>query len=123
MYCSRGIVTINVLWLFLMMLCVGLQCVIVVFPDQTHFFVYSKACLKQPLKEDQKLFFKTKYRLMQVRSIAECSKRAFCNTFDLHKVICPLFCLVLSGCLSQVLLYMYHFESDTVWTKHNKLVE
>ena len=35
-------------------------------------------------KEDQKLVFKTNYRLMQVKSIAECSKRAFCNTFDLH---------------------------------------
>ena len=29
-------VTINVLWLFLTMPCVGLQCVIVVFPDHTH---------------------------------------------------------------------------------------
>ena len=27
---------------------------------------------------------KTKYRLMQVKSIAECSKGTFCNTFDLH---------------------------------------
>ena len=32
----RCIVTINVLWLFLTMLWVGLQCVIVVFPDHTH---------------------------------------------------------------------------------------
>ena len=36
-------------------------------------------------KEDQKLVFNTEYWLMQVKSIAECSKRAFCNTFDLHK--------------------------------------
>ena len=35
-------------------------------------------------KEDQKLGFKIDYHLMQVKSIAECSKRAFCNTFDLH---------------------------------------
>ena len=33
MYC---IVTINVLWLFLTMPYVGLQCMIVVFPDHTH---------------------------------------------------------------------------------------
>ena len=33
----RCIVTINVLWLFLMVPCVGIQCVIVVFPDHTHF--------------------------------------------------------------------------------------
>ena len=32
----RCIVTINVLWLFLRVLWVGLQCVIVVFPDHTH---------------------------------------------------------------------------------------
>ena len=32
----RCIVTINVLWLFLMALWVGLQYVIVVFPDHTH---------------------------------------------------------------------------------------
>ena len=30
------LVTANVLWLFLMVLWVGLQCVIVVFPDHTH---------------------------------------------------------------------------------------
>ena len=35
-------------------------------------------------KDNQKLVFKTDYGLMQVKSIAECSKRAFCNTFDLH---------------------------------------
>ena len=33
----RCIVTINVLWLFLMVPWVGLQYVIVVFPDHTHF--------------------------------------------------------------------------------------
>ena len=31
-------------------------------------------------------FFKTDYRMMQVKSIAECSQGAFCNTFDLHLV-------------------------------------
>ena len=45
---------------------------------------YSKTCLKGPLKKDHKFVFKTKYYLMQVKSLAECSKRAFCNTFDLH---------------------------------------
>ena len=46
---------------------------------------YSKTCLKWPLKkEDQNLVFMTDYPLMQVKSIAECSKGAFCNTFDLH---------------------------------------
>ena len=43
-------------------------------------------------KEEQRLVFKTDYRLMQVKSIAECSKRAFCNTFNLHQAtILPYF--------------------------------
>ena len=46
--------------------------------------LYSKTCVKQPLKKNTKYVFKTNYHLMQVKSIAECSKRAFCNTFDLH---------------------------------------
>ena len=33
---NRCNVTNNVLWLFRAVLCVGLQCVIVVFPDHTH---------------------------------------------------------------------------------------
>ena len=33
----RCLVTFEVLWLFLTVLWVGLQCVIVVFPDHTHF--------------------------------------------------------------------------------------
>ena len=37
-------------------------------------------------KEKQKLVFKTDYRLMQVKSVAQCFKRAFCNTFDLIKL-------------------------------------
>ena len=45
----------------------------------------NETCLKRPLKkENQKLVFNIEYRLMQVKSIAECSRRAFCNTFDLH---------------------------------------
>ena len=37
----RCIVTINVLWPFLAVPWVGLQCVIVVFPDHTHLLFYS----------------------------------------------------------------------------------
>ena len=46
---------------------------------------------------------------MKVKSIAECSKRAFCNTFDLHEAIIGLenqfLVFFLSGRLRQVLLY------------------
>ena len=34
--------------------------------------LYSKTCLKRPLKRRRKLGFKTDYRLMQVKSIAGC---------------------------------------------------
>ena len=48
--------------------------------------VHSKTCLKRPLRKKTKIvcFFKTDYRIMQVKSIAECSQGAFCNTLDLH---------------------------------------
>ena len=48
-------------------------------------------------KRRQKLVFKTDYRLMQAKSIAECSKRAFCNTFDLHKLSFVIKTFVLSS--------------------------
>ena len=47
---------------------------------------------------------KTNNRLKKVKSIAECSYGAFCNTFDLHDLR-PLFYLFLSARLSQVSLY------------------
>ena len=39
LFSYRCIVTINILWLFLTVPWFGLQCVTVVFPDHTHFFV------------------------------------------------------------------------------------
>ena len=36
----RSIVTINFLWIFLMVPWVGLQCVIVVFPDHAHLLLH-----------------------------------------------------------------------------------
>ena len=51
-----------------------------------------------------KLF--TDYRLMQVKSIAECSKRAFCSTFDLHCYNLSFALSTLRGRLRQVLLYI-----------------
>ena len=43
-----------------------------------------KPVLSSHSKKDHKFVFKTDYHLMQANSIAECSMRAFCNTFDLH---------------------------------------
>ena len=72
--------------------------------------MYSKTCLKRPLKkEDQKLVFKTVYRLMQVKSIAECSKGSILQYFrpslSYRLSLRSLFCLFLSGRLRLVLLY------------------
>ena len=58
---------------------------------------YSKPCLERPLKNNTQncCCFNTDYRLMQVKSITECSK-AFCNTFDLHFATI-LVCLILEA--------------------------
>ena len=52
---------------------------------------YSKNCLKGSPPKRPKMVFKTDYRLMQVKSIAECSKRAFCNTVVLQFKLPPVF--------------------------------
>ena len=71
--------------------------------------MYSKTCLKQPLKKDKTMVLKTNGSLMKVESIAECSLGAFCNTFDLHLAIISLekqlLVFFLSGRLRHVLLY------------------
>ena len=63
------------------------------------------------LKKDQKLVFKTIYSLMQVKSIAECSKGSILQYFrpslSYHLSLRPFFGLFLSGCFTQVLLYCF----------------
>ena len=69
---------------------------------------YSQTCLKWPLIRKTKIGFKTEYRLMQVESIAECSKGSilqyFLPSLSYHLSFRSLFCLFLSGWLRQVLL-------------------
>ena len=69
-----------------------------------------KPVLSGHCQKDQKWLFKTNYRLMQAKSIAECSNGStlqyFRPSFSYHFPIRPLFCHFLSGCLRQVLLYM-----------------
>ena len=49
------------------------------------YFQYTvKPVLSGHSKIDKTKVLKLDGTLMQVESIAECSKRAFCNTFDLH---------------------------------------
>ena len=62
-------------------------------------------------KRDQKLAFKTHYRLMQVKSIAECSHWSILQYFrpslSYHFSLRFLFCLFLIGRFRQVLLYSH----------------
>ena len=55
------------------------------------------------------MVFKTDYRLMQVKSIAECSKGSILQYFrpslSYQLSLRPLFCLFLSGRFTHVLLY------------------
>ena len=44
----------------------------------------SKTCLKRHSKIDKTKVLQTNGSFMKVKSIAECSLRSFCNTFDLH---------------------------------------
>ena len=85
---------------------------------------YSKTCVNDHSQTDRKLIFKTNYRLMQVKSIAECShyrlmqvKRiAECSqgsilqyfrpSLSYHLSLRSLFCLFLSGRFAQVLPYL-----------------
>ena len=70
-----------------------------------------KPVLSGHSKRRQKLVFKTNYPLMQVKSIAECSKGSILQYFrpslSYHLSLRDLFCLFLSGCLRQVLLYWH----------------
>ena len=47
-------------------------------------YQHSKTCLKLSLKKIPKHVFKTDNHSMQVKSTAECSSEAYCNTLDLH---------------------------------------
>ena len=80
--------------------------------DKAHLKNDLKHSVKPVFKGHSKIgktnFFKTNGSLMKVRSIAECSLGAFCNTFDLHYMTIGLesqfLDFFLSGRLRQVLL-------------------
>ena len=64
------------------------------------------------LKEDQKLISKTDYHSMQVKSIAECILQYYRPSLSYHLSLRPLFCLFLSGCLSDSCTLTYFTVSD-----------
>ena len=79
-------------------------------------YMYSKTCLKQPLKSRQKKVFKTDYRLMQAKSIAECSiLQYFRPALSYHpSLVCLFFECLLKTIFNvllwtiQILLYKYN---------------
>ena len=70
-----------------------------------------KSVLSGHSKIDKTKVLNTNGSLMKVKSIAECSLGAFCNSFDLHLAINGLekqfLVFFLSGRLRQVLLYSF----------------
>ena len=85
--------TVSVLWLFLTVPWVGLQCVIVVFPDHTHLLFCGsvKLVLSGHFKIDKTKILMTNGSLMKVESIANRSLK-------------PILVFFLSGRLRHVLL-------------------
>ena len=72
----------------------------------THKMEYSKTFSKLLLSKDEKMVFKTNYRLMQVKRIVECSiPQYFQPSLSYHLSLRSMFCLFLSGRFTQVLLY------------------
>ena len=73
----------------------------------------SKTCLKRPFSKRPNMVFKTNFRLMLVKSVAECSKgehSAILSTFIKLPFVIKIFVLyILSGRLRQVLLYIDSF--------------
>ena len=82
-------------------------------------YFYSKFCVKRPLSKRPKTGAQTN-RLMQVKSIAECSKGSILQNFrpslSYHFSLRSLFCLFLSGLYTQVLLnLLFHLASKQVF--------
>ena len=77
-----------------------------------------KPVLSGHSKRRPKLVFKTNYRLMQVKSIADCSKGSILQYFwpslSYHLPLRPLFCLFLSGHLRQVSLYFMQYLNTSL---------
>ena len=82
---------------------------------------YSKTCVKHHSEKDWKLVYKTNFRLMQVKSIAEVYY--FWPSFSYHLSLRSLFYLFLSGHFTQVLqiCILYCMMSRPVRTRHHAI--
>ena len=80
---------------------------------------YSKTCAKRP-----KIVFKDQLSLNAGKSIAECSKGSILQYFrpslSYHLSLRSLFCLFLSGRVTQVLLYI---QSDNMFSYISTVLE
>ena len=83
--------------------------------------ILEKQSIVKPVKnghsqKDPKLVSKTNNRLMQVKSIAECSKGSilqYCrSSLSYHLSLRSLICLFLSGRLRHGLRYCNHFDEE-----------
>ena len=70
--------------------------------------VYSKTCLKQPLKIDKTKILKTIGSLMKAESIAECSTWSILQYFWPALIYNLSFVFLFSGRLRHVLLHVLH---------------
>ena len=74
------------------------------------YIIYSKTCVKRPLSKRQKIGFPDQLSLNAGQSIAKCSKGSILQYFrpslSYQLSLRSLFCLFLSGPLTQVLLYI-----------------
>ena len=81
-----------------------------------------KAVLSGHSERRPKLAFKTDYRLLQVKSIAECSNGSILQYFrpslSYHLSLISLLCLFLIGCLRQDLLYSISFNTRFLYLSH-----
>ena len=75
-------------------------------------YIYSKTCLKGPLKKNTKIGFQYPLSLnagrKYCRMLQESILQYFRPSLSYHLSLRPLFCLFLSGHLRQILLYMYN---------------
>ena len=80
---------------------------------------YSKTCLKGPLSKEPKIVFKTNYRLMKVKSIAECSKGSILQYLE-HSAILLTF-IKLPFVIKVFVLSIFEWQLKTGFTIYQNL--
>ena len=85
--------------------------------------IHSSLCKTTTLKKTKNLFSKTNYRLMQVKSIAECSLWSILQYFrpslSYHLSLRSLFCIFLSGRF----LHRFYYADNTLERRLNHRVQ